>query len=94
MKTKIDYILQVDGQNLLQVHYKSGFDRYIFPDGWGNYDTNMTRSQKDFMNNSRREIMINADGWGRSFTYWLNKDEPNTAILSQIKIKNELYRRA
>ena len=89
----IEWILQVDGQNMLQVHYSSGYNRYIFPDGWGNYENNMNKPQRDFMNNSRREIMINAGGWGRDFTYWLNKDNPNGAILSAIRVKNELYNR-
>lgn len=87
----IDFIVQIDGQNMLQVHYKSGYNRYIFPDEWGNYDSNMTRAQRDFMNNSRKEIMINADGLYRKFTYWLDKDNPNTSILSAIRVKNDLY---
>jgi hypothetical protein len=28
----IEWILQVDGRNMLQVHYSSGYNRYIFPD--------------------------------------------------------------
>jgi hypothetical protein len=28
----IEWILQIDGQNMLQIHYSSGYDRYIYPD--------------------------------------------------------------
>ena len=87
----IEWILQLDGQNMLQVHYSSGCDRYIFPDSYGNYVTNMTRPQRNFMDNSIKVKMLNADGWHRTFYYWLDKDNPNKAIMSQVKIKNQLY---
>lgn len=87
----IDYILQVDGQNMLQVVYKSGANRFIYPDGWGIYMTNMTKTQRDFIMNSIKVTMINADGWGKSIDYWLDKENPNKGILSSIRVKNELY---
>lgn len=87
----IEWILQLENQNMLQVHYSSGYDRYIFPDGYGNYETNMTRPQRNFMNNSIKVEMLNADGWFRTFYYWLDKDNPNKGIMSQVRIKNQLY---
>jgi len=89
----IEWVLQVDSQNMLQVHYSSGYNRYIFQDSWGNYESNMNKPQRDFMNNSRRETMINTDGFNRNFTYWLDKENPNEAILSAIRVENELYNR-
>ncbi len=88
----IEWILQVDGQNMLQVHYSIRYNRYIFPDSYGNYETNMTRPQRNFMDNSIKVEMLNADGWFRTFYYWLDKDNPNKAIMSQVRIKNQLYR--
>ncbi len=73
----IEWILQLEGQNMLQVHYSSGYDRYIYPDGYGNYETNMTRPQRKFMDNSIKVEMLNTDGWYRKFYYWLDKDNPN-----------------
>lgn len=35
----IDYILQIAGQNMLQVVYKSGANRFIFPDSYGVYES-------------------------------------------------------
>ena len=35
MKTRIDYIEQVDGFNFLSVHYKSGVTRYVHLGDWG-----------------------------------------------------------
>lgn len=87
----IDYILQIDGQNMLQVVYKSGTNRYIFPNGWGHYEPNMTKTQRDFYNNSFCAVMINAGGWGRKVYYWLDRNNPNKAVLSAIGVKNELY---
>lgn len=87
----IEWILQLENQNMLQVHYSSGYDRYIFPDSYGNYETNMTRPQRNFMDNSIKVEMLNADGWFRTFYYWLDKDNPNKGIMSQVRIKNQLY---
>ena len=89
----IDYILQVAGQNMLQVVYKSGVNRFIFPDSYGAYGSNMTKAQRDFINNSKMFIMPKADGY-RSFYYYLNKDNPNEAILSVIRVKEKLYGKA
>jgi hypothetical protein len=81
MNNKIDYILQIEGQNVLQVVYKSGANRFIYPDGWGCYGPHMTRTQLDFMSNSYTVIL---DGW-RNVTYYLDKNSPNKAILSAVK---------
>ena len=63
----IEWILQLENQNMLQVHYSSGYD------------------------NSIKVEMPNADGWYRTFYYWLDKDNPNKGIMSQVRIKNKLY---
>ena len=89
--SKIDYILQVGNQNMLQVVYKSRVNRFIFPDSSGNYEVNMTKTQQAFMNNSYMVVMPNADGWGRSFYYYLDKDDPNQGVLSAIRVKEKLY---
>lgn len=80
MKTNIDYILQIDGQNLLQVVYKSGANRFIW---LGDSYYVMTKTQQDFMNNSMK-VEHKTRYWfeGRSTTYWLDKDNPNEAILA------------
>lgn len=92
MKTKIDYILQIKGQNLLQVHYKSGFDRFIRPNSWGTYESNMTKSQLDYMGLSKCYEMFNADGWGNSIYYFLLNDSP---LINYIENRNshEINRR-
>lgn len=75
MKTNIAYIAQVDGQNILQVHYKSGVDRYIEPNGWGLYEPNMAQTQIDFMKAatvkrySIRPLFIGGD-WNEYVTHW------------------------
>ena len=86
----IDYILQIAGQNMLQVVYKSGVNRFIFPDSYGIYESNMTKTQRDFMNNSKMFIMPKADGY-RSFYYYLDKNNPNESVLSVIRVKEKLY---
>ena len=43
------------------------------------------------MDNSIKVEMLNADGWYRKFYYWLDKDNPNKGIMSQVRIKNQLY---
>ena len=88
----IDYILQVEGQNFLQVVYKSGANRFIYPDQWGCYGSNMTKTQRDFISNSYMVEMPKADKWDRSIYYYLDKNSPNSAILSAIRVKNELYK--
>lgn len=88
----IDYIVQVENQNMLQVVYKSGYNRFIFPDQWGLYESNMTKTQLEFMKNSFKVEMVKADSFDRTFYYWLNKNNPNKGVLSAIRVKNELYR--
>lgn len=78
----IRYILQVDGQNLLQVVYSSGVNRYITPDGWGNYFPNMTKPQRDFMKNSITVERKGFSPWERKITYWINKDNPEPGLMS------------
>ena len=46
----IDHILQIEGQNVLQVVYDSGCNRFVELDDYGNYK--LTKSQQKFMNNS------------------------------------------
>lgn len=87
----IEWILQLENQNMLQVHYSSGYDRYVFPDDRGNYETHMTKPQRNFMENSIKAEMPNADGWFRTFYYWLNKDNPDKAIMSCVRVKRRLY---
>lgn len=67
----IKYILQVQGQNLLQVHYTSGANRYIEPNQYYCYGSNMTKTQLDYMHNAKMYEMINANGFGRSHYYYL-----------------------
>ncbi len=81
MANKIDYICQIEGQNVLQVVYKSGANRFIYHDSWGCYRTNMTRTQLDFISHS---FKVTYEGW-QNVTYWLDKDSPNKAILSMVK---------
>lgn len=76
----IDYILQVEGQNILQVVYKSGYNRFVGIDAYGLYK--LTKTQRDFMNNSIIKEYKTPDGWRHNITYWLNKDNPNPAIMS------------
>lgn len=87
----IEWILQIDGQNMLQIHYSSGCNRYVFPDEWGGYESHMTKTQRNFIKESIKVKMLNADGWYKTFYYWLNKDNPNKAIMSQVRIKEQLY---
>ena len=35
--------------------------------------------------------MPNGDRWGRTVYYYLDKDNPNQAILSAIRVKENLY---
>lgn len=86
MKTNIEYILQVEGQNLLQVHYASGANRFIEPGGWGCYGSNMTKSQLDYMHNAKMYEMRNANGWGKSNYYYLLENSP---LIETIERRNE-----
>lgn len=86
MTNKIDYILQIEGQNVLQVVYKSGTNRFIYPDEWGCYGPHMTQTQLDFVSNSYTVIL---EGW-RNVTYYLDKNSPNKAILSAVKASRGL----
>ena len=87
MKTNIEYIVQIEGQNLLQVHYTSGANRFIQPDGWGCYGSNMTKSQLEYMSNSRMYEEQNADGRGKSFYYYLLENSP---LIGSIERRNKL----
>lgn len=86
MKTNIEYILQVEGQNLLQVHYTSGANRFIKPEGWGCYGSNMTKSQLDYMHNAKMYEMRNANGWDKSNYYYLLENSP---LIETIERRNE-----
>ena len=79
----IDYILQVSGQNLLQVIYKSGVNRFV---GLGDHDYDLTKTQRTFLNNCFTVVIDNV-------FYYLHKNHPNKSILSQAKIREELKRR-
>ena len=80
----IEYILQVQGQDLLQVVYTSGANRFITPDSWGCYGSNMTRTQREFMNKS---IMVTLPPTGcyRAINYYLDGEHPNAAIMSAVR---------
>ena len=86
----INYVLQIEGQNLLQVVYNSGYCRYIDPDQWGDYYPNMSKTQKQFMKNAIQKTLPSGDSFGRSIIYWLDKDKPNLAIISAINSRNKL----
>lgn len=64
MRTKIEYIRQAKGWNVLEVVYKSGFRRYVYL-GDSYYRT--TKTQDEFMNNS---IVVNLE----NCTMWLDGD--------------------
>lgn len=89
MKSNIEYILQIDKQNILQVHYSSGANRFIYPDAWGCYGSNMSKSQLDFMHNSQMYEMENGDGWGKSFYYYLLENSP---LIKTIEHRNQIER--
>lgn len=88
MKTNIEYILQVEGQNMLQVHYYSGADRFIYPDSWGCYGSHMTKTQLEYMSNAKMYVMIN-NTW-RDYFYYLLDDSP---IIDTIETHNKLEKR-
>lgn len=83
----IEYILQVQDQNMLQVHYSSGANRYVEPDQHGNY--NLSRKQHEFMNDSVMWIMSPLDPWGRYHYYYLDGHNPNHAVTSAILAREE-----
>lgn len=82
----IDFIVQIEGQNLLQVHYTSGYNRFIRPDDWGNYKSNMTKTQRRYIEKSVMYEMKNADGWGTVHYYYLLDGRP---IINRIKNHNK-----
>ncbi len=86
MKTNIEYILQIEGQNLLQVHYTSGTNRFVKPDSWGCYGSNMTKSQLNYMNNAKMYEMRNANGFCESNYYYLLENSP---LIETIERRNE-----
>lgn len=85
----IEYILQIQGQNLLQVHYTSGANRYIEPDQYYCYGSNMTKTQLDYMHNAKMYEMIDANGFGRSHYYYLQDNSP---LIDFIKQRNNRHR--
>lgn len=76
----IRFILQVEGQNLLQVVYESGANRYIYPDSWGDYTHNMTKTQRDFYNNSIVAFNKGFSPWEHRIKYWFRKESPDSFI--------------
>lgn len=56
----IEYILQVHGVNCLQVHYKSGFNRWLY---LGDRYYIMTKTQENFMNAAEVEETETATIW-------------------------------
>jgi len=80
----IEYILQVQGQNLLQVVYTSGVNRYIAPDSWGCYGSNMSRAQREFMDKSIMVTLL-PSGLNRAIYYYLDGEHPNAAIMSAVR---------
>ena len=85
----IEYILHAGQQNILQVHYKSGVNRFIAPDEWGCYGSNMSKTQLEYMHNSIMCEMVNGDGFGNSFYYYLLEDSP---LIKSIDRRNEAER--
>lgn len=90
----IDYALQVEGQNLVQVVYKSGANRYIGLNRDRVYAFNGT--QREFMEAARKIVMKNADGFGTEITYWLRSDDHARldAIARRNYVETYGYRRA
>lgn len=80
----IDYILQIQGQNLLQVVYKSGVNRFIAPDPDGCYGSNMTQTQRDFMSRSMM-VILPAEGWNKAVNYYVDRENPNRVIMSAVE---------
>lgn len=89
MKTNIEYILQVEGQNMLQVHYCSGANRFIHPDGWGDFTPNMTKTQIEYMNNAKMYVWH--EHWWRDCFYWLLDDSP---FIATLEAHNKFEKRA
>ena len=87
----IDHILQIEGQNVLQVVYDSGCNRFVKLDGYGNYK--LTKSQRKFMNNSNYYEMKDATKFGDTIYFWLDKANPNKGILSQIELRNKIHKK-
>lgn len=88
MKTNIKYILQVEDQNMLQVCYQSGANRFIYPDSWGCYSTNMTKTQREYMNNAKKYTWY--ERYWRDCFYWLLDDSP---FIATIESHNKLEKR-
>ena len=74
----IRWILQIEGQNTLEVVYKSGVKRYISVGMYNNYKLNKT--QQAFMDNSRK---ITIPGY-RNFDYYVSKSNPDTKITDML----------
>lgn len=70
MKTNIDYIVQVDGSNVLHVVYKSGAERHIEVNGMCAPTYHLTKTQQDFMDNSFKVVCPELNGWGCTLYYW------------------------
>lgn len=80
----IDYIIQIQGQNLLQIVYKSGVNRFVAPDSEGCYGPNMTQTQRDFMNRSMM-VVLPAEGLHKAINYYVDRENPNRAIMSAVE---------
>lgn len=88
----ISYILQCEGQNLLQVVYEGGTycrgnyrltSRYIRPDANGSYTANMTKTQKAFFENSIKVEVKNVGIFNESIFFWTNKENPDPNIIKK-----------
>ena len=79
MKTNIQYILQIEGQNMLQVCYYSGANRFIYPDGWGDFTQNMSKTQLEYMKNAKKYVWH--ERYWHNIFYWLLEDSPFIATL-------------
>lgn len=81
----IEYILQIGGQNMLQVVYSSGANRFIFPDSWGQYRPNMPKTVRVFYDRAVK-LEMKRD-FGGSLFYFV--DENNKSLIDTIKRHNE-----
>lgn len=68
---KIDYMVQIFPQNIIQVHYKSGADRFIYCNEWGQYAPNMAKTQLEFYRNAH---VVDHRGVNRDLRYWYSEN--------------------
>lgn len=72
--SKIKYVSQVEGENMLIVHYKSGTERYV---GLGDSYYNLTKTQRDFMSQAKKYESKSHNIWGFAKYYWFIENPHN-----------------